>query len=335
MYYGQNYGKETINREYKEFTFNHGGLQIDPDSAEDLVKDSKWIFNTMVDNSLNKYLNIYISKYTSAFLDENSSVDYGEFYIGIADNGFVHGIPYQGTLDLKIIKTEMNKIIKQLETNNSLNDSINIELIPVNYEHQKITKYNNMYKEYIKHRTKINKKIEEHNIKFTRWLFMHNKYRQKLVDIFNEPLTRSELKNYIMKKDPTSSVLNLISDDNYKLESKTHEEINELKNFPNEPYYWVCRFKDELIDIIKKHRPINNIKSEILTYLNPLSILMKLSSMIPWWMQNNDNMKLYVIKISFIKNHKNNMIYYYDHKRKNRYYRTINEDKPCCIPLHD
>ena len=107
-----------------------------------------------------------------------------------------------------------------------------------------------------------------------------------------------------------------------------------MKQDINNPYYWVCKFKDEGLDKTRKKRPINNIKKEIQKHLNPMNILMKVSTMIPWWMQNNENMNLFVIKISFTKNHSNNQIYYYDYlKRRNRYYRTISENKPCCLPI--
>ena len=78
------------------------------------------------------------------------------------------------------------------------------------------------------------------------------------------------------------------------------------------------------------------MKSEILSFLEPMCILMKISSMIPWWMQKNKNMKLYVIKISYTKNRNKDEIYYSDSVSdsiKKRCYRTINEEKPCCLPL--
>ena len=165
------------------------------------------------------------------------------------------------------------------------------------------------------------------------WYKTHFKYAQKLVDIFNLSPTRQELEEYIRNEDRNSPVLKLIQDKKFMLKTKTHEEINEFKNYTDNPYYWVCKFKDEHLDKVRKERPINRIKDDILTYLNPLSILIKVSHMIPWWMQNNKNMKLYVIKITYTKNSNDNCIYYYDRRNnKNRCYRTINENKPCCEP---
>jgi hypothetical protein len=191
-----------------------------------------------------------------------------------------------------------------------------------------------MYKEYIKHKEKILKKQIDHSKRLNEWYVTHFKYAQKLVDIFNLAPCKQELEEYIRKIDPTSPVLQIITDKRYILKTMTHDEVKELKNYPHEPYYWVCRFKDEHLDRVRKERPINRIKGEILTYLNPLSILTKVSDMIPWWMQNNKNMKLYVIKINFTKNSNNNCIYYYDRRnKKNRCYRTLDENKPCCRPI--
>lgn len=48
MNYGDYYGPETVCREYKEFTFNHGGLELDHSLAEEMIKSSKWHFNKIV-----------------------------------------------------------------------------------------------------------------------------------------------------------------------------------------------------------------------------------------------------------------------------------------------
>jgi hypothetical protein len=61
---------------------------------------------------------------------------------------------------------------------------------------------------------------------------------------------------------------------------------------------------------------------------------MKMNNMIPWWMQNNDNMKLFVIKIEFKKIRGNNDIYYIDtFGRKNKCYRSLDRGKPYCKPF--
>ncbi|NBP02542.1 MAG: hypothetical protein EBU90_20965, partial [Proteobacteria bacterium] len=60
MFHNQAYGDETITKEYKEFTFNHIGLEFDSSVADTLVKTSRWVFNSMIENSIEKYLKIYV-----------------------------------------------------------------------------------------------------------------------------------------------------------------------------------------------------------------------------------------------------------------------------------
>lgn len=338
MHYGQNYGEETISKEYKHFTFNHGGLTIDSKDAEELVKSSKWIFNEMIIESLKKYMSVYLPKYTSAFLDVLSDTNHGEFYIGISDDGIVNGIPYQGDLDIESITATFNEIISQRVDNSSnlLNTSIKFEVIPIKYEYKKLSKHTLMYSEYLKYINKFNKKKLEFEQRLKDWKIIQRRYGKRLVDIVNETSTRQELELYIRRHDPSNPVIKLLQNSKFKLDTKLHEEINELKNNSNEPYYWVCKFKDEYLDEIHKKKPINKMKSEILSFLEPMCILMKISSMIPWWMQKNKNMKLYVIKISYTKNRNKDEIYYSDSVSdsiKKRCYRTINEERPCCLPL--
>jgi hypothetical protein len=336
MEYGNNIGKETVSREYKEFTFNHGGLEIDNELAEELVNTSKWCFNNMILKSIKKYIKIYIPKYASAFLNQESMTDKGDFYIGISDSGCIQGIPYQGDMDIEYITSEIKKTVsKYIKADNMdvLTNSIEVNLINVDYYHTEITKHTPLYNEYVKQVNKIKKKEDNFKKVMTLWNKIHKRYAQKLVDLFNLPSTRFEIKTYIQQHYPECIVIKFI-ENGYRLECKTHEEINELKNFPEEPYYWVCKFKDEHLEEIRKKRPIPIYKNEIASYLNPLSVIIKTSNMIPWWMQNNDNMKLYVIQVTFTKKKDNKKVYYLDTFGKyNRCYRSIDDNKPFCQPI--
>jgi hypothetical protein len=337
MQYGNNFGSETITNEYKEFTFNHGGLEFDSSEAEEIVKSSNWFLNDMVMEAIKKYFKIYIPKYASSFLNHDSESDNeGNLYIGIADDGTIQGIPFQGDIDIAILKEELNKNIKKYISFDDIelvNNSISIQLINVNYIKKNIGKYTTFYSQFLHFKNEI----EKNEIKFKNimesWNEVHGRYAQKLVNLFNLQPTRQELYNYIKKNDPTNKVINLIQT-NHIIKIKTHDEINDLKMNPNEPYYWVCKFKDEYLDTIRENRPIKNYKSAVASFLNPISIIMKINNMIPWWMQNNVNMKLFVIKINFKKIQGNNEIYYIDSiGRKNRCYRSLDRGKPYCKPF--
>ena len=69
--FNDNIGPETKSIEYKEFTFYPSGLDIDNDSAIELIKSSKWIFNRNVIISIKNMINAYLPKYTCAYLSSN------------------------------------------------------------------------------------------------------------------------------------------------------------------------------------------------------------------------------------------------------------------------
>jgi hypothetical protein len=336
MQFGDNFGIETLENEYKEFTFNHSGLEIDEDEAENLIKSSIWCFNDMIIESLKKYFKIYVAKYASAFLNEESESSAGHFYIGINDDGTISGIPFQGEIDINFIKFEIKKVINKYiysDDIESIHKSISVELLNVNYTPFKIKRYTPIYERYLLQKTKLKAKKQQFKLDMKKWNHIHDRYAQKLVDLFNNSSTRNELMNYIGKQDPKNNVIDIIKTD-YVLDVKKHDEINELKNNPTEPYYWVCKFKDEHLEIIRKARPIPNFKKKISTYIKPIAILLKISNMIPWWMQNNKDMKLFIIKINFIKNKDNKDVYYLDNFSKLiKCIRTKYEEKPYCRPI--
>ena len=107
MFYNQYIGNETLKDEFKEFTFNHIGLLFDSETAEQLIKSSKWIFNNLIKMNIEKYFRIYIAKYIVAFMDPLSEAPYGELYIGVNDKGVVQGIPFQGNLSEEMIKEKI------------------------------------------------------------------------------------------------------------------------------------------------------------------------------------------------------------------------------------
>ena len=66
-------GKETLNCEYKEFTFNNAGLPLDENSAEYYCYTNKFEFNPYVITNLIQYFKQYLPKYISAFINSANS----------------------------------------------------------------------------------------------------------------------------------------------------------------------------------------------------------------------------------------------------------------------
>lgn len=339
MFHNEYLGNETLTREYKEFTFNHGGLEIDPIVAEDLIKSSKWIFNDLIKINIQKYLRIYLPKYTAGFMDVLSETPIGELYIGVNDAGVVQGIPFQGNLNIDFIVSDIQNVINEYvvcsnEQKKILLDNITTELIEIDYVETKLPETHELLLKYYELRDEFNLKEKEFALDFSKWYKTFIMYTQKkLVELFNNDPTRKQLYDYIQTKKPDSPVLKMM-DDGYLLETKTHEEISVLKDDINHPYYWICEWKDLTIDNLKLIKPTPKHRIDFPPMFNPVNILTKLNCMIPWWMQQNNNMKLYLIKITFKKHHDIKEIYYRDSLNKvNRCFRSTFYDSPCCTPV--
>jgi hypothetical protein len=80
-------GFETINKEYKEFTFNCAGINIDNKLAEKYCYNNNFKFNEDVLENLKKYIKVYLPKYACSFW--NSKIQKSKFYIGVNDFGLV------------------------------------------------------------------------------------------------------------------------------------------------------------------------------------------------------------------------------------------------------
>jgi hypothetical protein len=341
MFYDQNIGYETIRKEFKEFTFNHAGMVIDSSTAEELIISGKWYFNDHVITNLLKYIKLYVPKYTSAFMNPKSISPFGELYIGIDDFGTVQGIPFQGILDLEIIYSQLRKVIEKSiiisceEKPINIMDYIKVELINVSYEKKELSKYPEIYSNYIELFDDMRKKEREFLEKSQNWKDEVAMYLQKLVNLFNVEPMRSKLYEYIQTHKPDSIVLKMM-DASYILEEQAHGKIAELKENIDEPYHWVCKWKDEMIEYYKKTKPTPDPRHRILItkMIQPINILMKVNPMIPWWIKNNENINLYVIKITFVKARDDIDIHYLDSFDKvNRCFRTFEYGQPCCSPL--
>lgn len=344
MYYNQDFGKETLIKEYKRFTFNHCGLPFDVNDSEYLIKSGQWKFNKYIKQHLHKNIEIYLPKYISAFMNPLSETDFGELYLGIDDNGIVSGIPFQGNLDPKfiksIIKKTINKFIK-IDNNSaySINDIkkfITFKLIELDYNNIELEEPMPLLKKY--HEIKFKEKYKE--MKYKKALDVWYKkiflYIQKLTILFNTDDTRQELYNYIKLENPNSNVLKMM-DNGYILPQESYENVNIFKHDKTSPFHWICKWKDEIIDNYKKNKPMMPIKSSLFHFVNPITILTKLSPMIPWWMQKNTDMKLYVIRITIRKPTNNVNLHYIDmFGSYNQCFRTTyfenNEYHPCCYP---
>mgnify|MGYP001487035584 CR=1 FL=1 len=350
--YNEYIGQETVNCEYKEFTFNLAGLPVDNKLAEQYCTTNKFDFNPNVLFNLTKYFKAYIPKYACGYF--NSGID-GSCYIGINDYGFVKGIPFKGRIPVQKLK---NKITKVLGTNidNPSNSNIDwdnlleIKVIPIDYAQilSGELKQNEKFTNYQKTKRKYINEYNEFVARTNQWRLQMNFAVNKLVDLANNPKSRNQIIQWIKSIEPTNPVIQIFEADDFKLEYKSHDEIIKIRDDSSEPYYWVTKWKDMMIDNIKSSRPI--FQSTFNSHNTPINLLVSASEMIPYWLTYNTNMKLYVIQIKFfgsklaIDNSDSDELFpssynnfrYLDAntKRWARCYRTtIANGEPVCMPF--
>lgn len=326
--------EETVDREYKEFTFYGSGCDIvEQDDALILIRNGNFIFNKMVMKNLLNNIDYYLPKYFTAFVTSQSKSKIGEMYLGIDDFGFVHGIPFNSDINKKIISDKIHKVLKdRINVDDEFNYSNHFswELIEINKPNRKIKSNHNeiisLYFEEIDEHTKI---INKFNRCRTTWYKLLNRYNSRLHIMMNCPDRRKELIEYIKSKDSKAfKVINLLKS-NYQFPPAEGTLIKDLKKNKNNPWYWVTRWKDEkgeFLKSIKPKAPILNLSNN----LSPISHICSVSNMIPQWINNNEELKLYVIKFNFKRSNKD--ISYINYGDELKCFRTMGLNGPCCSP---
>jgi hypothetical protein len=206
-------------------------------------------------------------------------------------------------------------------TNNNCKNEMNPYFIKYMKEIQKFTNARNDYIE------KLNK-----------WKIRFAFINQKLVDLAKNFESRGMIIEYIRKLNPESQVIDLLLS-GYEVKYENHINIVSLKEDPENPYFWITRWKDDTSKIISSHKPkfTMSFKSQRVQH----NLIMNCNEMIPYWMENNDNMNLYVIKITIIKpnikfgKEYRNYFHYYslrDKKWASSKRILLNGTEPSCFP---
>ena len=324
--YGQCMGKETTRSEYKEFSFYHTGIPYDKNEIEEFLTSFKWEFNDLIDKSVYNYIDMYLPKYASSFLDKNSETNYGELYIGIDDNGYVHGIPYQG--EIKGLELGGLKGLEYITSNSDWQKYVKIEFLPVSYSNQNVKDVFPAMSNYYQKYEKTQSIIRHYTKKYRKWQAQNDYYSQKLIDLYNNKSTYNRFLNYMKRE--CENYKDII-DTNFIFQQKTHEEITKYRMKDDNIYYFVCKWKDENLEKIRRHKPKAPDGYLLHSYVRygPTAIFTQCNNIIPWWMKHNKDMNLYVIKISFTKPSVDIDIKY----KNNRYHRTMtHKNGPCCKP---
>jgi hypothetical protein len=335
-------GNEDLNTEFKEFSFHNSDLVLSNQLAESYCHNYRFDFNLNVLTNVNRYIERYLPKYTCAFLNINVE---GTLYFGVNDYGFVKGIPFQGDIPINTIKKRVFDIIQTNIKNPfgqevDLNKLISVDIIKINNPPeptkaipQTFSKFLDKKKIYIK---AYNDFIKKNN----KWKVRFNYFSQKLVDLVNNEDSRDMIIVYIRNIDPTCNVISMLESD-YILEYKCHDEVISVKTDPTNPYYWVCKWRDDMIRILKKSKPIFEVHD--FYPIIPYNLIISTDEMIPYWIHNNQSMNLYLIKINFktlnstfkVKTSSKQYFSYFrydDNKLISCYRNILHNGDPVCTP---
>lgn len=333
MNYNDFIGKETISKEYKEFTFFKTDNNFELDQLENYCATNEFDFNDLVLENLKIYIKQYIPRYATSFW--NSQIKQSEFYIGVDDYGIVKGIPYKGILPIDFIHEKIHKSFsKYIGTDDPLlradlrNISIKTEFIKV-VPFIPETAHHPDYLDFLKKKEIFLQKYNSFLEKYKSWKEKYNIINYKLVDIVNTSWSRKMLKEYVASFPNTEQIQELLDGD-FKLESISGEELKFIKLDKTNMYYWVTEYKDHLTEQYKNSKPIFH---EIFNKMIPFNLFIS-CELIPYWMKNKD-MNLYVLKISMDILEKPTQYYsYYDFfQKKWLKYKRIVDQQPMCLQI--
>ena len=148
--------------------------------------------------------------------------------------------------------------------------------------------------------------------------------------MMNETETRNELISYIEKNDPLQTKVIEILKSNFQFEDIHGEVVAKYKLSKDNPWYWVCRWKDERVDEIKLLKPKS--PGVWANQYMPINTITTIVDMIPLWLEKS-NINLYLIKFTFTKPKRPVDIYYRTSSGDLiSCYRSTFLNEPSCLP---
>ena len=119
----------------------------------------------------------------------------------------------------------------------------------------------------------------------------------------------------------------------FKYSSMKSNPSNYDKNNQTNIFYWVTRWKDSKTSTLKFIKP--KIPKNFTNKNYPVFLLSQVPQMIPEWINNNQDLNLYLIKIKIPKNlDKTKVIEYFDGVNWIENYRKINIKGPTSVPVY-
>jgi hypothetical protein len=329
--------KETLSIEFKEFF-----LKLDIENFLTLEDIKKMVssgkicegFNEIILQNLYTYMMVYLPKYISAFGNSEEMSKNGELYIGINDYGEITGIPFDGELDIDIVRDMLNKIKdflsagpKSLDSDDEVDetyydftqgksekfisdiiDSIKIEVIPCKIKTIFLTDESTLeVADYNLKRNEYKKLYKKYILKHTAWTEEIFWYTTKIVTFSADKKNRIDLAEFIRKHEYYNihdlETLCVLLESEEDIPAMEGDMLQEMKDRPESVYYWIMYYKDLMVNKKRMERPLKPQLSYTLNeeefYSSIFRFLAKLRYKI---IMNNPSVKYYVLKFTIPSN---------------------------------
>ena len=305
VFLGENLNsKETLSHEYKEFCLKHNVYEYYSfDELEQMVLSGKLLenFNTVIHDNIKNYFLCYIPRYASAF-SNSTDCEKGILTIGINDYGEVTGIPYIGELDVATLQTYLQSTYKYIRADDNSQkwkkeyfNQIRIEVIPVDIIKPDL--YLHDMTEHIYNKMKVQQDLYDREYKLylierDKWIKEFTDYACSINDMMSKrrDLVIDYIKQHAPRPDPIVNYLNnYLPIDLDNLEERKYDEDDYL--------HWIFQFKDITIDRFLNNKPRPPLYPKICNA--PLALMTHLSDMRLKFIQNNKDLRYYLIKVHF------------------------------------
>lgn len=334
---GDNIGfHESLEEELKEFILKVDPIKyFDENDIRTIINTGKVDpdrFNLMIIDNINHYFKYYLPKYISCF--GNSDLSHGNLYIGVNDLGEITGIPFFGNLTNAFVDSFL-EVVKPFISDQSIISKLKFEIIKVKIDDYYIDdNLTGIIDDFNLKKSKFEEDYNKNLLERRTWKEKMDYYTTRVSEFANRREFRDRVIDFTKKSPEFNSEYNHIIE---LLESSVEipvgdgSEIAQRKLNKHDVIYWVTECKDTTIEKLKKERPyrIPYVSFSESVYVTQFALL---ANMRKRFLNNNDNLHYYLIKINFPTKNESK-IYFRNYDDENWIIRTraIVNDSPGCL----
>ena len=293
---GVSYGRESIHCEYKEFCIQVPIEYVyEQQDVYKIIKSGKidTKFNSLIYQSIQMYFDNVIPKYVSSFFNSRIS---GNIFLGVNDFGQVTGIPLLNAVNIPLIqRLFLDAMSKHIPNFDSIQHNVTLQCIPLTLDTSLLTntELNSMMHSYSQKVTTRNHAQSLYKVEKDQWFDKVSVYEKKINSLINSEPARSQLCEYVNTFCHNITVRTHVCQQLLSNSILTIENLD--RTDPSTIFFWACAFKDHMLESLLSTRPT---KPHIPIRIHPNLIFSRLTPMRLLFIQNNNNIQYYLIKIS-------------------------------------